>query len=94
MSTTLAGKLKAAPFMDASRYGRSDRSAVGRWFWEIDRVLLLLVTVGVALLATTVLSALGGSGVGALGVGVKFLVLVVSVAVNAAAFVVVERLQP
>lgn len=49
------------------------------------RSLLLLVTVGVALLGTTALSALGGSGVGALGAGVKFLVLVVSVAVNAAA---------
>jgi cell division protein FtsW len=29
----------------ASRLGRSDRSAMGRWFWEIDRVLLLLVAV-------------------------------------------------
>jgi cell division protein FtsW len=29
----------------ASRLGRSDRSALGRWFWEIDRVLLLLVLV-------------------------------------------------
>lgn len=28
-----------------SRLGRSDRSALGRWFWEIDRVLLLLVAV-------------------------------------------------
>jgi cell division protein FtsW len=27
------------------RFGRSDRSAIGRWFWEIDRVLLLLVAV-------------------------------------------------
>ena len=26
----------------ANRLGRSDRSALGRWFWEIDRVLLLL----------------------------------------------------
>ena len=26
-----------------SRYGRSDTSAAGRWFWEIDKVLLLLV---------------------------------------------------
>ena len=25
----------------ANRLGRSDRSAAGRWFWEIDRVLLL-----------------------------------------------------
>jgi len=29
----------------ATRLGRSDRSALGRWFWEIDRVLLLLVLV-------------------------------------------------
>ncbi|MBA3896916.1 MAG: cell division protein FtsW [Sphingomonadaceae bacterium] len=29
----------------ASRLGRSDRSAFGLWFWEIDRVLLLLVFV-------------------------------------------------
>lgn len=28
-----------------SRLGRSDRSAAGLWFWEIDRVLLLLVAV-------------------------------------------------
>jgi len=32
---------KAGP----TRLGRSDRSALGRWFWEIDRVLLLLVAV-------------------------------------------------
>ena len=29
----------------AGRLGRSDRSAFGLWFWEIDRVLLLLVVV-------------------------------------------------
>jgi cell division protein FtsW len=29
----------------AGRLGRSDRSAFGLWFWEIDRVLLLLVSV-------------------------------------------------
>lgn len=29
----------------STRLGRSDRSALGRWFWEIDRVLLLLVLV-------------------------------------------------
>jgi cell division protein FtsW len=28
----------------AARLGRADRSALGTWFWEIDRVLLLLVT--------------------------------------------------
>jgi cell division protein FtsW len=31
--------------VQANRLGRSDRSAMGRWFWEIDRVLLLLVAV-------------------------------------------------
>ena len=58
MSTILSGKLKAAPFMDPSRYGRSDRSALGRWFWEIDRVLLLLVTVliGIGLVAVAAAS--------------------------------------
>ena len=30
---------------NVNRLGRSDRSALGRWFWEIDRVLLLLVAV-------------------------------------------------
>ncbi|MEY4500637.1 MAG: hypothetical protein RIS52_527, partial [Pseudomonadota bacterium] len=28
-----------------ARLGRADRSSFGLWFWEIDRVLLLLVTV-------------------------------------------------
>ncbi len=29
----------------AARLGRADRSPLGLWFWEIDRVLLLLLTV-------------------------------------------------
>src|SRR5688572_1546859 len=54
MSTTLSGRIKAsAAWADPSRYGRSDRSAAGRWFWEIDRVLLLLlaVLIGIGLIA-------------------------------------------
>ncbi|HEX5237853.1 MAG TPA: putative peptidoglycan glycosyltransferase FtsW [Sphingomicrobium sp.] len=35
--------------MDPSHYGRSDTSAIGRWFWEIDKVLLLLITVLIAI---------------------------------------------
>ncbi|HEY6663347.1 MAG TPA: putative peptidoglycan glycosyltransferase FtsW [Sphingomicrobium sp.] len=35
--------------MDPSHYGRSDTSALGRWFWEVDKVLLLLVTVLIAI---------------------------------------------
>ncbi|HUR76178.1 MAG TPA: YihY/virulence factor BrkB family protein [Sporichthya sp.] len=55
------------------------------------RGLLLLATCGSALLATTILSALGG-GAGALGAGMRVLVLVASVTVNAIAFVVAFRL--
>jgi cell division protein FtsW len=32
-----------------ARLGRADRSAFGLWFWEIDRVLLLLITVLVSI---------------------------------------------
>ncbi len=39
---------KAFPIDTSNRYGRADRSAVGRWFWEIDRVLLLLVAILIA----------------------------------------------
>ena len=34
-----------APRRDVVRLGRADMSPFGRWFWEIDRVLLLLVAV-------------------------------------------------
>ncbi|HET8612276.1 MAG TPA: putative peptidoglycan glycosyltransferase FtsW [Sphingomonas sp.] len=49
------GRLKRG---EAHRLGRADRSAVGRWFWEIDRVLLALVTVliGVGLIAVAAAS--------------------------------------
>ena len=40
---------KAFPIDTSNRYGRADRSAVGRWFWEIDRVLLVLVAVLIAI---------------------------------------------
>ena len=32
-----------------NRLGRSDRSAAGRWFWEIDRVLLFFVAILIAI---------------------------------------------
>jgi cell division protein FtsW len=40
VTTTVPRRKRAAP-----RLGRADRSAIGRWFWEIDRVLLLLVSI-------------------------------------------------
>lgn len=59
MNQTITGKIKAgAALVDPNRYGRSDRSATGRWFWEIDRVLLLLlaVLIGVGLIAVAAAS--------------------------------------
>jgi cell division protein FtsW len=51
-----------AELLDPSRYGRSDRSPIGRWFWEIDRVLLLLVAVliGIGLIAVAAASPAAG----------------------------------
>ncbi|HET7575197.1 MAG TPA: putative peptidoglycan glycosyltransferase FtsW [Sphingomicrobium sp.] len=44
--------------MDPGHYGRSDTSPIGRWFWEIDKVLLLLVSVliGIGLIAVAAAS--------------------------------------
>ena len=50
MIKSISGQIKAkAALMDPNHYGRSDTSAIGRWFWEIDKVLLLLVTVLIAI---------------------------------------------
>ena len=44
MATTapLDRRKRKAP---VARFGRGDRSLFGTWFWEIDRVLLLLVAI-------------------------------------------------
>jgi cell division protein FtsW len=55
----LTGSIKAkAALIDPSRYGRSDTSAIGRWFWEIDRLLLLLTAllIGIGLIAVAAAS--------------------------------------
>ncbi|MEG3153441.1 FtsW/RodA/SpoVE family cell cycle protein [Sphingomonas sp. RB1R13] len=58
MNGIIAGTIKARQLVDPNRYGRSDRSAMSRWFWEIDRVLLLLVAVliGIGLIAVAAAS--------------------------------------
>jgi membrane protein len=56
------------------------------------RSLQLLVTVGVALVGTSVLSAISG-GAGAFGAAVKIAVLAASISVNAAAFVLAFRIS-
>src|SRR3954466_13877083 len=63
MIKTISGQIKAkASLMDPDRYGRSDTSAIGRWFWEIDKVLLLLVAVliGIGLIAVAAASPAAG----------------------------------
>jgi len=50
MIGNISGKIKEkAALIDPNHYGRSDTSAMGRWFWEIDKVLLLLVTCLIAI---------------------------------------------
>ena len=41
-STAIAPRKRKHP---VARLGRADRSLFGTWFWEIDRVLLLLVAI-------------------------------------------------
>ena len=45
MTTAIARGTARVKTTVSGRLGRSDRSAFGLWFWEIDRVLLLLVFV-------------------------------------------------
>ena len=63
MTHILPEALRARMTVDANRYGRSDRSAMGRWFWEIDRVLLLLIAVliGIGLIAVAAASPAAGA---------------------------------
>jgi len=63
MIKTISGQIKAkASLMDSERYGRSDTSPIGRWFWEIDKVLLLLVTVLIAIGLIAVAAASPAAG--------------------------------
>ena len=58
MKRLISDRLRAKMTVDANRYGRSDQSNVARWFWEIDRVLLLLIAVliGIGLIAVAAAS--------------------------------------
>lgn len=51
----------SSPFK-RSRFGRGKRTPIARWFWEIDRVLLLLVTmlIGIGLIAVAAASPAAG----------------------------------
>ncbi len=63
MIKSISGTIKAkAALIDPERYGRSDTSAMGRWFWEIDKVLLLLVSVLIAIGLIAVAAASPAAG--------------------------------
>ena len=50
MIKSISGQIKAkAALIDPANYGRSDTSPIGRWFWEIDKVLLILISVLIAI---------------------------------------------
>ena len=54
----------AQPFRTnlSTRLGRSDRSPLGRWFWEIDKVLLILVAVLISIGLIAVAAASPAAG--------------------------------
>lgn len=55
-----------------ARLGRSDRSTIGRWFWEIDKVLLVLVAVLISIGLIAVAAASPAAGQRYSGGGVSF----------------------
>src|SRR5207253_6505169 len=73
MIKSISGQIKAkAALIDPDRYGRSDTSAIGRWFWEIDKVLLLLITVLIAIGLIAVAAASPAAGQRYSGGSVRF----------------------
>ena len=66
---TVMGPVKAG---QGVKFGRSDRSAMGRWFWEIDRVLLLLVAVLVSIGLIAVAAASPAAGARYSGGGIHY----------------------
>jgi cell division protein FtsW len=58
----MQGEARPAKKNQAAKFGRADNSAVGRWFWEIDRVLLLLVAVLISIGLIAVAAASPAAG--------------------------------
>src|SRR5947207_13858172 len=73
MIKTISGQIKAkAALIDPERYGRSDTSAIARWFSEIDKVLLLLISVLIAIGLIAVAAASPAAGQRYSGGNVRF----------------------
>ncbi len=68
MSDTAAIRRKK----QVTRLGRADRSAIGLWFWEIDRVLLMLITVLISIGLVAVAAASPSAAHRYSGAGVTF----------------------
>ena len=60
------------PAAKAARLGRSDMTALGRWFWEIDKLLLILVAVLISIGLVAVLAASPAAATRYSGTGVSF----------------------
>jgi cell division protein FtsW len=56
----------------AARLGRSDMSALGRWFWEIDKLLLILVVVLISIGLIAVAAASPAAATRYSGGGISF----------------------
>ncbi len=72
MMASEAGIGGAAGTARGSRLGRSDRSTVGRWFWEIDKLLLFLVAVLIAIGLIAVAAASPAAAQRYSGTGLSF----------------------
>jgi len=55
-------KMEPARRSKPLRYGRSDMSAIAKWFWEIDKVLVILVAVLIAIGLIAVAAASPAAG--------------------------------
>ena len=69
---TGSASLRQASGAKAARLGRSDRSALGRWFWEIDKLLLILVAVLISIGLIAVAAASPAAATRYSGTGVTF----------------------
>ncbi len=63
---------QAGPAAKAARLGRSDMSALGRWFWEIDKLLLILVAVLISIGLIAVAAASPAAATRYSGAGISF----------------------
>jgi cell division protein FtsW len=63
------------PAAKAARLGRSDMSALGRWFWEIDKLLLILVAVLISIGLIAVAAASPAAATRYSGAGMSFVPL-------------------